>query len=79
MKQVNLHNELKQIEFAKIAAKRFAGHPEISTYSLDKIEPGCFLAIRWGMGEDCVLVVKLDDSHVPINYAQLVRTIQHIT
>ena len=77
MKQVNIDQELAQIEFARAAAKNFAAHPEKSTFSKGALEPGCFLALRWGLGEDCVLVVKLDENHTPINYAQLIRTIAH--
>ena len=63
-----------EISFARKAAAHFAKHPEHSTYTGADIEPGCFLAIRWGLMEDCVLVVKLDETHIPTNYAQLVCT-----
>jgi hypothetical protein len=66
----------EEMAFARKAAAHFAAHPEHSTYTDGDIEPGCFLAIRWGLGEDCVVVVRLDDRHVPTNYMELVRAAQ---
>lgn len=77
IKQVNIDSEVAQIEFARKAAKAFASNKEISTFTYGEITPGSFLAIRWGLGEDCVLVVKVDENHTPTNYAQLIRTIVH--
>ena len=62
-----------ELEFAEKAAAHFAAHPEHSTYTDGEIVPGCFFAVRWGMGEDCVLVLKIDEYHVPTNYQNLVR------
>lgn len=64
---------VEELEFARQAAESFAKHPEFSTYTAGDIEPGCFLAIRWGLGEDCVMVIRLDESHVPTNYMEIVR------
>jgi len=63
-----------ELSFARQAAKYFAKEPKCFTYTAGEIEPGCFLAIRWGLMEDCVVVIKLDESHVPTNYMELVRT-----
>lgn len=63
-----------EMAFAKKAAAHFAGHPEHTTYTDGEIVQGAFLAIRWGLGEDCVVVVKLDDSHIPTNYMELIRS-----
>lgn len=65
--------DAEQAEFAVRAASHFAQHPEISTYSDEKPTPGSFLALRWGMGEDCVLVLKLDEYHEPTNYQQIIK------
>jgi hypothetical protein len=65
-----------ELAFARKAAAHFAAHPEHSTYTDGEIKPDCFLAIRWGLGEDCVVVVKLDEMHVPTNYAEIVRQFQ---
>lgn len=66
----------EEMSFARAAAAHFAKHPEHSTYTGQDIEPGCFLAIRWGLGNDCVVVVKLDELHVPTNYMEIVREFQ---
>lgn len=79
MKQVNLKQEIEQIEFAKKAAQAFAKDKDLVTFRTGNLEPGSFLALRWGLGEDCVLVVKVDENHTPTNYAQLIRTIVHET
>jgi len=70
---VNLSDELEQIEFAKQAAALFATDEKKSSYG--EINPGGFIALRWGLGDDCVLVLKLDEFHVPTNYAGLVRQV----
>lgn len=75
-RMVHLSEELEQIEFAKRAAACFAKDNKLATYSDKEIEPGCFLAIRWGLGDDCVLVLKLDELHMPTNYLQLLRAYQ---
>lgn len=62
-----------EIAFARKAATHFAEHPEHHTYTGADIVPGCFFAIRWGLGDDCVVVLKLDESHIPTNYQSLIR------
>lgn len=63
-----------EIVFARKAAAHFANHPEHTTYTGTDIEPSCLMALRWGLMNDGVLVVKLDAAHVPTIYAELVRT-----
>lgn len=63
-----------EIAFARKAAAHFAKHPEHTAYTADDIEPGCLMALRWGLMDDGVLVVKLDAAHVPTIYSELVRT-----
>lgn len=65
-----------EIAFAREAATHFAKHPEHNTYSAGDIEPSCFLAIRWGLCDDCVVVVRLDEAHVPTNYMGIVRQVE---
>lgn len=71
MRSTTARDETKQLAFAEKAAADFAAHPDHATFG--DCEPGSFLAIRWGMGGDCVLVLKLDEFHEPTNYQQLVR------
>lgn len=73
MRIVTLDQELETIEFAKRAAKRFAGVPHMTTYSDVELAPGVLLAIRWGLGEDCVLVMRLDEGFSLVNFQGLVK------
>jgi len=63
--------ELARLAFAEKAAVDFAEYPQHATYG--DIGCGLFLAIRWGMGNDCVLVVRQDENDEAVNYQQLIR------
>jgi hypothetical protein len=63
--------ELARLAFAEKAAEDFIKNPKHWSYG--DLTPGSLLAIRWGMGEDCVLVLKLDEYHENVNYQQLAR------
>lgn len=65
-----------ELDFAEKAAANFAAHPEHSTYTDGEIVPACFFAVRWGLCGDCVVVLKLDESHTPTNYQNLIREFQ---
>lgn len=73
MKMVTASDVEEELQFAKDAAKAFAEDPSISTWRKAEIKPGIFMALRWGMGEDCVVVIKLDENHIPTNYQNLVK------
>lgn len=70
-RMTTLSDELERIEFAKRAAKHFAEKPE--HWSFGDMKPGDFLALRWGLGDDCVLILKLDPDFQPVNFQQLIR------
>lgn len=78
MRMVTLDSIDDETEFAKQAAAAFAGNEELATFSVKALEPGCLLALRWGMGNDCVLVVKLDECHEPVNYQGLVKQVERM-
>ena len=71
MKMIYAEEVSKELDFARRAAERFAKDEKLFTYG--DIESGGFLALRWGLGEDCVVVVKIDSDHIPTNYQQLIR------
>jgi hypothetical protein len=73
MRQVHESDLLAELAFAKRAAEKFAAEPKTSSFSDADITRGEFLALRWGLGDDCVLVLKLDEIHTPTIYAQQVR------
>jgi hypothetical protein len=73
MRQVHESELLDELSFAKLAAAEFAADSSMSSFSDGEIERGCLLALRWGLGDDCVLVMKLDEIHTPTIYVQQVR------
>ena len=68
-----VQDERARIAFAEKAAAHFAAHPEHWTYSDGDLAPGCLLALRWGCGNDCVLVARLDESEQLVNFQSIIR------
>lgn len=62
----------EELRFAQRAAECFTD-PDKCTYTDGAIEPGCLLAVRWGLGDDCVIVFKLDDDRPVTNYTQIIK------
>lgn len=73
MRMVYASEEIERLEFARKAAQHFAENPGHNTYTDGEIEPGCLFGLRWGLSDDCVLVIKLHDYEAPVNYQNLVR------
>lgn len=73
MRMAYISEEKEYQEFALRAAKYFEENENHRFYSDKDIEQGCLLAIRWGMDDDCVLLLKLDEFHEPINYQNLIK------
>lgn len=73
MKMIYMSEDEEVREFAKKAAMFFAKHEGHRTYANGPVEAGCLLAMRWGLGDDCVVVVRLDEDFEPVNYQQLIR------
>lgn len=73
MKAMYLSEETAKLYFVKEASAAFAEKPELYSYSKGRIKPGEFLALRWGLGKDCVLVVKLCEDFVPELYQQVIQ------
>ena len=70
-KMTSITQEKNQLEFAEKAAEHFTKHPDHSSYG--DLEPGSFIALRWGLGDDCVLVLKLDEYFQNVNYQQAIK------
>jgi len=71
MKMIYLDEEQKVLDFGRTAAEHFEKHPKHYSFTTTgEIEPGCLLALRWGLGEDCVLVFRLDEYFDPIIFQQ---------
>lgn len=73
MRTVKVEEEMEQIRFSERAARYFALHPECQSFSDIDLSPRCFLALRWGLDDDCVLVIKLDAHFEPTNYQNIIR------
>jgi hypothetical protein len=69
--QTTVEAEQGKIDFAERAAVHFAANRDHSTFG--NIKPGIYLAIRWGLGDDCVLVLKLDEDFDPIIFANIIK------
>ena len=64
----SIEEQKRLLKFVEEAATDFNEHPDHTTYG--STEAGGLLAIRWGMGGDCVLVLKVDENFEPMNYQQ---------
>ncbi len=65
-------DERERRDFAKSAADHFATHPQHWTYSNnDGPTPGQLFALRWGLGDDCVVVFRVGDDE-PVNYQNII-------
>lgn len=63
----------EELTFAKHAAAKFEENPEWATFTTGEIVPGCLFAVRWGLGNDCVLVLRISEDAVPTVYQQIIR------
>ena len=70
---VKVEEEMERIRFADRAARYFSLHPECQSFSDIDLSPGCLLALRCGLGDDCVLVLKLDPHFEPTNYQNIIN------
>lgn len=62
-----------ELAFAEAAAKWFTENPHGYSYADGgDIEPDSLLALRWGAGDDCVLVLSVSDHHTPTIYGQVI-------
>lgn len=70
-RMTSIQQEREHIAFVERAVKSFEEHPEYATFG--DLEPGSLLAIRWGLGNDCVLVVQLDEYCEAVVYQQAIK------
>ena len=76
MKHVTLEDRQAKDDFALKAAKHFQTHPHHRTYTNGKIINGALFAIRWGMGDDCVLVFRVHDEEEILIYGQITEVLK---
>lgn len=72
MRMTDTGTETLRMAFAQKAAEHFAKYEHHWTYS-DGYgpEPGKWLALRWGLGNDCVVVIRVGDDE-PVNYQNII-------
>ena len=71
MRTFKIEAECEQYDFASKAAMAFGKNDKLATYG-GQILPGALLALRWGLMDRSVLVVRLDQSHVPTVYPDII-------
>jgi hypothetical protein len=62
-KQISVSGDA-EIEFAKLAMAYFKQHPDKATFTECDVLYDALFAVRWGMGEDCVLVFTVGSDPV---------------
>jgi hypothetical protein len=72
MEMTYLHERQEKDAFAERAAKHFTKHPEHWTFTDGEIEARAYFALKFGLGEDCVVVFRIDDEE-PLNYQQIME------
>lgn len=73
MRMTTLQEDMDLRNFAAAAACHFKDNPQSATFGDDFPSPGCYLALRWGLGDDCVLVVMLDPDFEAVNFHEAIR------
>ena len=72
-RMTTMHDERERQAFAQRAADHFANNPKHWTYSNEEgPTPGALFALRWGLGQDCVVVFRISDDE-PVNYQNIIN------
>lgn len=71
MRQYYPSQEDEKLAFARKAAKWFEDNPVDVTYREGEFESDSLLALRWGFGFDCVVIVRLGYEE-PVNYCEII-------
>lgn len=71
MRMTHVLDEIALVSFAQRAAKCFSEDKTKWTFTDGEIISGCMFAARWGLGNDCVLVFRLNDEE-PVNFQNIV-------
>ena len=61
------------IAFTRKAAEVLRDNNNLVTFTDGDIEPGCLFGVRWGIGGDCLLILKIDEFAPIINMQQALR------
>lgn len=68
----SIHDDRARADFAERAGAWFSKNPKGWSFTDDgETNPGDWIALRWGYGNDCVLVLRIGDDE-PVVYGQAV-------
>lgn len=70
MKVTSIEDRTEEVEFVKKAAARFAEDPRM--HSFGELTPGSLLALRWGLHDRAVLVLRISEAHDLVVYGDAV-------
>ena len=65
-KSTSISAAREELVFVQKAAEAFKTNPAWATYG--DLGPGQLLALRWGLDNNCVMVVKIAEDSIPVNY-----------
>lgn len=68
---VRLSELEEEQSFAKQSAEDFSGNEK--WHVLGTIAPGEKIALRWGLDNDCVLILQLSEAHTPTIYQNIIK------
>lgn len=74
MRPTNFDKEQELSDFAKRAAESFTNNPHFASYSDKAVDQSELLALRWGLGKDCVLVLTIDTEKELVLFENVVDT-----
>ena len=72
MEMVHIEEQEDKLEFVREAAEIFSKNPKCRTYTRGAIKPGVLFAMRFGLGEDCVVVFRIDEDFPVENFQNIV-------
>ncbi len=73
MNATTIERERERQDFALRAAAAFAKSKDVVTYSDGDLVAGAYLALRWGILDRGVLVLRISKDEEPTRYDDLVR------
>lgn len=72
MEMIDINERAIRGRFAKDAALYFQNHPEKTSYTTGEIAKGELFALRYGLGNDCVVVFRIDENEPVENYQNII-------
>lgn len=73
MRMISESLAAEELEFARAAAAKFAANPETISFSIAGPKPGALLALRWGLMDRSVVVVRISDDE-PTLFTDIIQS-----